>query len=466
MAAPEDVVRSPVQRPQLRGADASQATAPATAVAVALHALSGESPVPTERDRRKERERTELVQMILESIANVPVAVARIHTNEKLRAALREEMGHESALLDQFFDKSSVHSADDRNGNGNFESKRNEVTAAYSERSSRSSSRSDDRLSVENLVRWNEENEQRQGRYELLGGVHTKEMGRPQQKVIPPAFVNTISVNGRNGAARSISSQSSSSSSSSVFDAAYEQDLADAVNQLVMSDQTLSSMDKGAIVAAIPIRRNSVRNSEVNRMSSTSPQSSVCLGASPGNISQDGEPVSALWPRQPNQFVFTQEEEGTVRGEDEVYSEIISSMCEDESLRDDDGEEEEDDDEEDFDEAEKVFQMDEDDTPSSNPSETNYRRNDTFSSNDQPAEFRDSLDQEIDAEEDDAEDEYDDRDHEYDTFQLRIIREKNRTGFEPHQDWKPRIGSLIGGRYKVRTQGRSISNGRYCVVTE
>lgn len=461
MAAPEDVVRSPVQRPQLRGADASQATAPATAVAVALHSLGGESPVPTERDRRKERERTELVQMILESIANVPVAVARIHTNEKLRAALREEMGHESALLDQFFDNSSAHSTADRNGNGNFESKRDEETA-YSERSSRSSSRSDDRLSVENLVRWNEENEQRQGRYELLDGVHTKEMGRPQQKVIP-AYVNATSGNGRNGALRSISSQSNSSSSSSVFDAAYEQDLADAVNQLVMSDQTLSSMDKGAIVAAIPIRRNSVRSNEVNRMSSTSPQSSVCLGASPSNISQDGEPVSALWPRQPNQFVFTQEEEGTVRGEDEVYSEIISSMCEDESLRDDDGEEEEeddDDDEEDFGEAEKVFQMDEDDTPLSNSSETNYRRNDTFSSNGQPAEFRDSLDEEVDVEgdsaddADDQEDDYDDlgQDREYDTFQLRIVREKNRTGFEPHQDWKPRTGSLIGGRYKVRSQ--------------
>lgn len=452
MAAPEDVVRSPVQRPQLRGADASQAAGPATAVAVALDALGGvspQSPISTERDRRKERERTELVQMILESIANVPVAVARIHTNKKLRAALREEMGHESALLDQFFDN-SVHSAD-RNGNGNFESKRDEDTA-YSERSSRSSSKSDDRLSVENLVRWNEENEQRQGRYELLDGVHTKEMGRPQQKVIS-VYVNATG-NGRNGAAQSISSQSSSSSS--VFDAAYEQDLADAVNQLVMSsDQTLSSMDKGAIVAAIPIRRNSVRNSEVNRMSSTSPQSSVCLGASPGNISQDGEPVSALWPRQPNQFVFTQEEEGTVRGEDEVYSEIISSMCEDESLRDDDVEEEEDgveDDEEDFDEAEKVFQMDEDDTPLSNPSETNYRRNDTFSSNGQPAEFRDSLEEDVeeDADVDDQEDEYDGLDREYDTFQLRIIREKNRTGFEPHQDWKPRTGSLIGGRYKVR----------------
>ncbi|KAI9993062.1 hypothetical protein PInf_015119 [Phytophthora infestans] len=57
-----------------------------------------------DRAKRKEMERKELLEMILESIASVPKAVERIHTNEKLRQALHQEMGEENSLLHRFFD--------------------------------------------------------------------------------------------------------------------------------------------------------------------------------------------------------------------------------------------------------------------------------------------------------------------------------------------------------------------------
>ncbi|KAJ0395359.1 hypothetical protein P43SY_000939 [Pythium insidiosum] len=60
--------------------------------------------VREEHNRRKEMERTELIHLILESIASVPMAVEKIHTNPKLRAALTQQMGEQHALLNRIFD--------------------------------------------------------------------------------------------------------------------------------------------------------------------------------------------------------------------------------------------------------------------------------------------------------------------------------------------------------------------------
>lgn len=354
----------------------------------------------TYHDRQKERERTELVQMILESIANVPVAVERIHTNEKLRAALRQEMGEENMVLHRFFRVGSL-------GSG------------YSESESEHLGRS--------------------GR-----GSDSDSVTNPDDE------------------------DDDESDDSSGFGSEYENDLAEAVNQLCMSDDTLIAMER-KISAPIVINSDAFEVSSTR--TSNSPQSSINYGASPGNCSQDGEPVSALWPRQPHQFAFTQEEEANARGEDEVYSEVISSMCEDESFQGEEGDEEDDDEEDDeenggghgteYDGIEKVFQMDEDDA-ALDPHIGEYRTSRAFTSDGTPSDgqlsdFRDGDealgDGEGDEEDgDDDEDSEDDDEHEYEVVELRIIREKNKTGFEPRRDWRPRVGSLVGGRYKVSEQ--------------
>ncbi|KAJ8577492.1 hypothetical protein ON010_g1712 [Phytophthora cinnamomi] len=64
-------------------------------------------------------------------------------------------------------------------------------------------------------------------------------------------------------------------------------------------------------------------------------------------------------------------------------------------------------------------------------------------------------------------DEDDSEPKDYEVFQLRILREKNRTGFEPNQDWRPRAGALIGNRYKVEMAiGEAVFSRTYkCIDT-
>lgn len=373
------------------------------------HADAGDLVMASSSDhaRQKEREKTELVQMILESIANVPVAVERIHTNEKLRAALREEMGAENILLHRFFRGAS---------------------AGY-------------------------------GLGAVGDGYASQNGGMIYNHNSLSSYENGEDV------------EESDSDVSSGFGSEYENDLAEAVNQLCMTDDTLMAMEK-KMSAPIAIRDNSEAFEVSSNRTSGSPQSSINFGASPGNCSQDGEPVSALWPRQPHQFAFTQEEEANARGEDEVYSEIISSMCEDESFQgedrdeaeDDEDDEEEEEDEEDYDETSKVFQMDEDEDNAMDSHISGYRTRRAFTSSGDSAsgepssQFQDdggddaaqeeaNENEEDDDDDDDLSD--DEYEREYEVVELRIIREKNKTGFEPSRDWRPRVGSLVGGRYKV-----------------
>ncbi|GLD99912.1 hypothetical protein PINS_up008640 [Pythium insidiosum] len=66
-----------------------------------------------------------------------------------------------------------------------------------------------------------------------------------------------------------------------------------------------------------------------------------------------------------------------------------------------------------------------------------------------------------DDEQEDAHEE-DDDEQQYDVFQLPIIRARNRTGFEPSADWRPRIGSLIAGRYRVQLEiGEAVFSRTY-----
>lgn len=364
-----------------------------------------------DHDLRKERERRELVEMILESIASVPVAVERIHTNSKLRAALADAMGEEHALLGRFFRSSSSAGADKADGKPRDE---DDQTLPES-------------LSAENLRRWDEAQ-------------------RHDRAALPHEIFSDYS----SDAKREGSEQGASDDDSSGLGSEYEKDLAEAVNQLCMSDEALTAMEK-QLSTPIQITGKSSEGANGSSKMSNSPNSSICLSASPGAaLLLDGEPVSAIWPRQPNQFAFTQEEETTLRGEDEVYSEMVSSVCEDDSLHDED----------EGDGEGKLFDMDNDEEGLSSELAL-YRRHhgamnepdrETFedtgreSSTAEPIGVGENGNEEDD---DGDDDDYDDIKREYEVFQLRIIREKNRTGFEPNQDWRPRPGRLIAGRYKV-----------------
>lgn len=382
-----------------------------------------------DHDRRKELERRELVEMILESIANVPVAVERIHTNSKLRAALADAIGEENALLGRFF---SVN-AGVRDSDGEKKHGQDDETIPES-------------LSAENLRRWDEA-QQRHDRA-LLPHEIFSDYSSDVKKV--DSDLEEVG-----------DGDEDASDDSSGFGSEYEKDLAEAVNQLCMSDDVLTAMEKQMSVP-IPISGNASNGmnggeSQSARVSN-SPSSSICLGVSPGaGFLLDGEPVSAIWPRQPNQFAFTQEEEVALRGEDEVYSEMVSSVGGDDSLRD----------EEDGDDADgKLFLMEDEEGGLEN--EISYDHQQLLADTD-AAEFHDADpgsadidpadgegggdndDDSEDNDDDDGDDDDEGNKREYEVFQLRIIREKNRTGFEPNQDWRPRVGRLIGGRYKVRT---------------
>ncbi|GMF14612.1 unnamed protein product [Phytophthora lilii] len=430
----------------------------------------------SEHDKRKELERKELLEMILESIANVPKAVERIHTNEKLRQALHQEMGEENSLLHRFFD-------------ARLQLQHQEGLTLR------------DSLSEDNLRHW-----------DLSRRALSEDEDDGDDSPLPARPATSLGI--YDNYKHSQEDEDESEESSSDYGAEYENDLAEAVNHLCMTDEKLTAMDN-MISDPIGIVHASFGDVSSARISS-SPQSSFGLGASPGTTSMDGEPVSALWPRQPNQFVFTQEEDNNVRAEDEVYSEMVSSVCEDDSFQDDaDGDEE---DTAGDDQAnrteEKLFEMDDDDDNSGDDQGgeneveqgdalengvthfdtedgdedelgnglTHFNHEGTLSSaftvgspvEGQVTTFQHDLDgkskQKADTvhtvdikEGDDTEDNdngsdvsegsHEDDDGEpkdYEVFQLRIIREKNRTGFEPNRDWRPRPGTMIGDRYKVR----------------
>ncbi|TMW55132.1 hypothetical protein Poli38472_013894 [Pythium oligandrum] len=364
-----------------------------------------------EHDRRKELERTELIQMILESISSVPMAMEKINTNERLRAALEQEMGEESAILHRLFDTT--------NGNEGADA------------------------------------------YTFTGGD-----GIWAETTAP---LNTR-VNGHADGTDDKSAEDEDDDSSE-YDSEYENDLAEAVNQLVMSEATLTStMDRQM---STPIAINSTSS---NRASS-SPHSSVGFGVSPGAYSQDGEPAAALWPRQPHQFAFTQEEEEEEGGppvQDEVYTELIASTGEDD---DDDDEDEQSGEnvERNLKEMEAAFELERQqrrvsmEFSLSNPefeeigsSESHLYHLNKVAAALEATEVSDEENEEEEEEDDDDDEDEDDKVREYDVMQLRIIREKNRTGFEPSEDWRPRQGNLIGGRYRVQLEiGEAVFSRTY-----
>ncbi|KAG6623596.1 CMGC/DYRK protein kinase [Phytophthora cinnamomi] len=452
------------------------------------------APSADDRHRRKELERKELLELILESIANVPKAVERIHTNERLRQALHQEMGDENSLLLRFFDAGQQQ-----------QQQLPEVQEGATLRGS---------LSEDNLRRWN------------LGRRAVSEEEEDADASPPPARPATSLGVYDNYRHSQEEDGSSDDDSSGDYGEQYENDLAEAVNQLCMTDETLTAMDD-MISDPIGIVHASFGGGSSARISN-SPRSSFGLGASPGTTSMDGEPVSALWPRQPNQFAFTQEEDNTVRAEDEVYSEMVSSVCEDDTFQDEEdggGENEEAEGLEGKTE-EKLFEMDDDeDAGGESGGDADDREGlvdnmaqfstdvaeggglvpnglahfgdketlpNTFEVGSpiegQVTTFQHDLDgkkkQKADAvhtvdikegddvcdgEESDGshDDEDDSEPKDYEVFQLRILREKNRTGFEPNQDWRPRAGALIGNRYKVEMAiGEAVFSRTYkCIDT-
>ncbi|GMF26990.1 unnamed protein product [Phytophthora fragariaefolia] len=432
-----------------------------------------------DRLRRKELERKELLEMVLESIANVPKAVERIHTNERLRRALHQEMGAESSLLHRFFESgAALHVQEGATLRGS--------------------------LSGDNLPRW---------------GRAASEDERRGEAAARPSLGDGYD-DPQHSQEEEEQEQDESEDSSSDYGDEYENDLAEAVNQLCMTDESLTAMDN-MISDPIGIVHASFGGGSSARISN-SPHSSFGLGASPGTTSMDGEPVSALWPRQPNQFAFTQEEDNTVRAEDEVYSEMVSSVCEDETFRDEEGDEEIGETDTQGDEMqEKLFEMDDDEDErgedGDGDGDTAAFDNDMerFNAEEEEEEeglvdgmahytskeslanafvvgspiegqvttFQHDLDgrktqkadvvhtvdikkgddlsdgEENEGSEGSHDDDNDGEPKDYEVFQLCIIREKNRTGFEPNQDWRPRAGALIGNRYKVRN-GLIIKNNK------
>ncbi|UIZ24356.1 hypothetical protein KXD40_008450 [Peronospora effusa] len=414
-----------------------------------------------DRDQRKEIERNELLEMILESIANVPKAVERIHTNEKLRQALHDEMGEENTLLHQLFDS------------------REQLSHPKGFICGRKLS--EDEIRRRDLVE--------DGDDSGLLSEHP-----------------LMSLDSYKNSQEEENDQDSGDSGniSSDFDSEYENDLTEAVNQLCMTDETLTTMDN-MISEPISIACTKFTSGMSARIS-TSPQSSFGMGASPGAASMDGEPVSALWPRQPDQFAFTQEEDNNACAEDEVYSELASSVCEDDTFQDDVDGNEEDVEEDDLNNEteEKLFQMDEDDDVADDGKGSEKEMDngilrliheetlaDAFVVGSpiqgQVTTFQNDLDgktkkkadtvQTVDIKQGDdvcddaaaseSSESEDGEPKEYEVYKLRIIREKNRTGFEPNQDWRPRAGSVIGNRYKVEMAiGEAVFSRTYkCIDT-
>lgn len=109
---------------------------------------------------------------------------------------------------------------------------------------------------------------------------------------------------------------------------------------------------------------------------------------SPSMSSQDGEPNSAVWPRQPNEFAFTQPDESN---EDDLYNDNGIDAFSDGS--------------------DKLFELE--DITSSSPGHS----------------LRGKV--------------------EYETMRLRIVREKFHTGLEPSQEFLAHQGLILGDRYEV-----------------
>ncbi|KAL0587461.1 hypothetical protein ABG067_002757 [Albugo candida] len=242
------------------------------------------------RNTRKENEKSELIRMILESIASVPVAIEKIHTNKELRMALYEEIGSSSKLLSCFVLEPEAN-ADT-----------NHLTDVLSSTPVSPRSASED-FSI---------------------------------SVLPDPSHHEISE--------------------------------------FIIPQSLSP-------SVCPSNKASDR-----------------LDLYTHALFQDGEPATALWPREPNQFAFTQEEEMTGQ-EGGIYTEMAVS--------------------------EDSLDVDEE----------GGRGSDVQSSLDNSA---------VDCQKNENGDQLE-------VLNLRIIRPRSRTGFAPSEDWKPSINTLIAGRYFVES---------------
>ncbi|KAF4322655.1 hypothetical protein BBO99_00002746 [Phytophthora kernoviae] len=324
----------------------------------------------TDREKTKELEKKELLAMILESIANVPVAVERIHTNEKLRTALKEEMGAENMLLHRFFD------------------------TTQQKQDQHETLKLQQNLSADNLQRW-ERNRR------AVDEEEDEEEEDGQEQSATSLDVYEHYQHSQEEDADSKGSDSESDSSSSGFGSEYENDLAEAVNQLCMTDDALTAMDD-MISDPISIANATLGNAGSARVS-ISPQSSFGLGASPGTASMDGAGMAQFSNGNvlSNEFVETSQ----LKIQAAVFHEVLEEKLKPKPKVD------------------NVHTVD-------------------IKEGDDPCDGEDGS--EI------SDDSHDDGEpKEYEEFQLRIIREKNRTGFEPNQDWRPRAGNVIGGRYKV-----------------
>ncbi|KAF0748426.1 hypothetical protein AaE_007351, partial [Aphanomyces astaci] len=194
---------------------------------------------------------------------------------------------------------------------------------------------------------------------------------------------------------RSISSSSHRSNS----DAQLSSDDEDLTESVDMTSELFGSEYEAELQAVESLQRGKSMNMVIPRGSSmlvaahdlsTSPSYSMgMLSLSPGASSQDGDPVSAVWPRRPNEFAFSQPDETK---DDDLYNEALFSELDDDT-------------------DDKVFDM-----------EDMHRHGD-----------------------DDG-----DGDVEYDVMRLRIVRERHRTGFEPSHEFLPEAGTLVGATYVVR----------------
>lgn len=127
---------------------------------------------------------------------------------------------------------------------------------------------------------------------------------------------------------------------------------------------------------------------------------------SPG--SDGGGPTAALWPRNPNDFAFSQEEDELVEDSDEAYSElgVISDELDRCDLKD------------------EIFALDE---------ESEIREHQLVFTEKPFEDIKSKRLSRFGLEE----------------VQLKLIREKNHTGFEASKNFEPKPDQIIAGRYQV-----------------
>lgn len=173
-------------------------------------------------------------------------------------------------------------------------------------------------------------------------------------------------------------------------------------------------------------------------------------------------PNQALWPRQPNEFAFTQEDD---RDSDEAYDESdrLSLPILDQG-EDHEGEDEKDIDE-DREEDEEVFQVDDvEEVDDANRGESidtsSYQFHNPDSDNHSHSRLsieamRLEFQSNTYCQDNSLTKERLDR-SKLETLQLRVIRQKRHTGFEPSKEFNDELGTMIGARYRVRQHENSV----------